>query len=369
MGHPKLWLCFDYGAVFYFDGVEEGHGLAEFGAYLFDLVGGFLLADAGELFAAGLVLVDELFGEGAVLDLGEELLHGLLGLIGDDAWAGFVVAPLGGVGDGVAHVLEAAAVHEVDDELELVEDLEVGEFGLVAGFYEGLEARFDEGGGSAAENGLLAEEVGFGLFGEGGLEDSGAGTADALGVGECEGEGVAAGVLLDGYEAGDAAAFGEDLTDAVAGALGGYEGDVDRLGRGDGAEADVEAVGEHEGLAGTQIGLDVGVVDLGGGLVGGEVHDDVGPLGDFGYGADDEAGFAGLLGAGGVGAEAYADVDAGVLEVEGVGVALGAVADDGYLLALDDGEVCVCVVICLCHDESILFGALKYRGSPLGGFV
>ena len=173
-----------------------------------------------------------------------------LRLGGDDARAGYVVAPLGGVGDGVAHVLEAAAVHEVDDELELVEDFEVGELGLVAGFDEGLEACLDEGGGAAAEDGLLAEEVGLGLFGEGGLEDSGAGAADALGVGEREGEGVAAGVLLDGDEGGDAAAFGEDFADAVAGGLGGDERDVDRWGRGDGAEADVEAVGEHEGLAG-----------------------------------------------------------------------------------------------------------------------
>ena len=64
-----------------------------------------------------------------------------------------------------------------------------------------------------------------------------------------------------------------------------------------------------------------------------------------------EAGELGLLGAGGAGAEAYADVDAGVLEVEGVGVALGAVADDGYFFGLDEGEVCVCVVVGLCHGQ------------------
>ena len=72
-------LCLDYGAVYDLDGVEEGHGLAEVGADLLDGVGGFCLADAGELLAAGLVLFDELLGEGAVLDLVEELLHGLLG--------------------------------------------------------------------------------------------------------------------------------------------------------------------------------------------------------------------------------------------------------------------------------------------------
>ena len=120
-------------------------------------------------------------------------------------------------------------------------------------------------------------------------------------------------------------------------------------GRGDGAEADVEAVREHEGDVGLHVGGDVFVVDLGCGLVGGEVHDDVGPLGDFGDGANLEAGELGFAGVGGVGAEAYADVDAGVLEVEGVGVALGAVADDGDFFGLDEGEVCVCVVVGLCH--------------------
>ncbi len=69
----------------------------------------------------------------------------------------------------------------------------------------------------------------------------------------------------------------------------------------------------------------------------------------FGDGVDDEAGLAGAVGVGRVGAKAYADVNAGVLEVERVGVALRAVADDGDFLCLDKREVCVCVVVCLCH--------------------
>ena len=47
---------------------------------------------------------------------------------------------------------------------------------------------------------------------------------------------------------------------------------------------------------------------------------------------------------GGVLAQADDDVDAGVLEVERVGVALGAVADDGDGLAVEEREVCVVVV-------------------------
>ena len=66
-----------------------------------------------------------------------------------------------------------------------------------------------------------------------------------------------------------------------------------------------------------------------------------------------------LVGVGGVGAEADADVDAGVLEVEGVGVALGAVADDGDFFGLDEGEVCVCVVVGLCHVSSFLCSSVS----------
>ena len=179
-----------------------------------------------EAVAAGFVFVDEFFGEATVLDVGEELLHGGFGCWRDDGGLGFVATPLGGVGDGVVHVFEAATIEEVDDELELVKDFEVGELGLIAGLGEDLEAALDEGCGATAEDGLLAEEVGLGLFGEGGFEDAAAGSADGLGVGESEGEGVAAGVLLDGYEAGDAAAFGEDFADAVAGTLGRDERDV-----------------------------------------------------------------------------------------------------------------------------------------------
>ncbi len=135
----------------------------------------------------------------------------------------------------------------------------------------------------------------------------------------------------------------------MAGSLGRDQRDVDAGGRGDGAEADVEAVREHEGDVGLHVGGDLGVVDLGGGLVGGEVHDDVGPGGDLGDRADHQPGVAGAGGVGGVGAQAYADFYAGVLEVEGVGVALRAVADDGYFLGLDEREVCVCVVVSLCH--------------------
>ena len=100
---------------------------------------------------------------------------------------------------------------------------------MVAGFDEGFEAGFDEGRGAAAEDGLFAEEVGFGFFLERGLDDAAAGAADAFGVGEADFEGGVAGAFAGGDEAGDAAAGDEFAADEVAGAFGGDEQCVVRL--------------------------------------------------------------------------------------------------------------------------------------------
>jgi len=138
-------------------------------------------------------------------------LHFVARLLGDDARAGCVVAVFGGITDGVAHVAEAAAVDEVDDEFQFVQAFEIGDFRLIAGFSECFESGFDQGADTAAEHGLFAEKVGFGFFGERGFENSGAGAANATRVRERKSFSVAAGVLLDREEARSTAAFGEDF--------------------------------------------------------------------------------------------------------------------------------------------------------------
>ena len=104
-------------------------------------------------------------------------------------------------------------------------------------------------------------------------------------------------------------------------------------------------MGKGEGVAGLEVRRDMLLVDLGLGLVGDEHHDDVGLLRGVVHAHDLEAGLAGLLCRRGALTQADADVDAGVEQVERVGVALGAVADDGDLLALDDARVHVLLVI------------------------
>src|SRR5699024_10441812 len=82
----------------------------------------------------------------------------------------------------------------------------------------------------------------------------------------------------------------------------------------------------------------------------------IGPLGDLRDGADGEALLLGLGGGLRALAQAHADLDAAVAQVQRVGMALGAEADDSDLLALDDGQVGVVVVEDLSHDVLLRCG-------------
>ncbi len=179
------------------------------------------LAQALELGIAVLDVGDEAAGELTRLDVGQDRLHALLGAGVDDARAGEVATELRGVGHRVVHAGDATLVHEVDDELELVQHLEVRHLGRVAGLDHDLETGLDQFLGAAAEHGLLAEEVRLGLFLERGLDDAGAGAADGLGVGQREGLALTLRVLVDRDERGNTLAVDELTTHQVAGALGG----------------------------------------------------------------------------------------------------------------------------------------------------
>src|SRR3954462_9420232 len=89
---------------------DPRHHRAEAVTDLFDGMLGRLLAQRVEHRAAGLVLEDPLLRELAGLDLVEDLLHLRTRVVGDDARTARHVAVLGGVGDRVPHVGDAALV-------------------------------------------------------------------------------------------------------------------------------------------------------------------------------------------------------------------------------------------------------------------
>src|SRR5690606_6221359 len=114
---------------------------------------------------------------------------------------------LGVIGDRVVHVGDTAFEHQVNDQLQLVQALEVGHFRRITGFNEGIETRLDQLNATAAQHSLLTEQVGFSLVLEGGFDDAGAAAAHARGVGQGNVLGVAGSVLIDGDQIRNTAAL------------------------------------------------------------------------------------------------------------------------------------------------------------------
>ena len=168
----------------------------------------------------------------------------------------------------------------------------------------------------------------------------------ARGVGEAEIVRVAAGVLVDGDQARHAAAALVFGAHGVAGALGRDHQHVEIGARLDQVEMDVEAVREHQRRALLHVGRELVAVDVGLQLVGRQHHHDVGPFGGARRRHHLDAFGFGLLGRRASRPQRHGDVlDAAVAHVEHMGVALAAVADDGDLLALDEIEIGVPIVI------------------------
>ena len=148
---------------------------------------------------------------------------------------------------------------------------------------------------------------------------------------------------------GNAAALDEDFAHAMAGSLGRGHAHVDAGGRHDGLEVNVEAVREHQQLARLQVRPDLFGIELGRGLVGDQDHHHVSPLWSLGHGGHFKAGLLRLGDGLGVGRQAHLHLHAGILEVESMRMPLRAVADDGHLLGLDEGEIGIVIVISLRH--------------------
>ena len=115
------------------------------------------------------------------------------------------------------------------------------------------------------------------------------------------------------------------------------------------AEADVEPVGEEDGVAVLQVRghvLLVGRPLLG---VGQQEHDQVGLGRGIGHGQDLQPRLLGLGLRRRALPQADPHVDARVPQVQRVGVALRAVAEDGHLAVGDDRTVGVLLVVDGCH--------------------
>ena len=231
-----------------------------------------------------------------------------------------------------------------------MQHLEVGDLGLVASLGERLKTVLHELRGATAKHALLAEQVGLGLFGEGGLDDARTGATDRLRV-RLRGLPCGTGCVdLDGDDVGNAAACNELAAHGVARSLGSDEDHVDTLRGLDVAETNVEAVRKGEGLACGQVLLDLVVVDRALVLIRCEDHDQISPLSCVCHSEHLEASLFSLSNRLRALLERNDDLNARVAKVHRVCMTLRAVANDGYLLALDDRQVCIGVVVHFSHE-------------------
>ena len=131
----------------------------------------------------------------------------------------------------------------------------------------------------------------------------------------------------------------------MSGSLGSDHGNVYICRRLDQTEVNVEAVSEHEHIAGLKVGLDVLLVHSGLLLIVDQDHDDVRHLSCLSSIVNSESLSLSLsLGLGSL-VKAYDDVATGLLEVQRMCMSLAAVADDGNGLALEHGQVAVFLII------------------------
>src|SRR5690625_2958368 len=138
---------------------NPGEELAQLAAGGLDGVLLALGAQFPELGGARVLVLDEAVRERTVLHVGQHGLHVFLHRRIDDARARDVVAVLGGVGNGPALLGDAAFEDQVDDELELMQDLEVGNLGLVASLGQHLKAVLNHLRYATAQHSLLTAQV------------------------------------------------------------------------------------------------------------------------------------------------------------------------------------------------------------------
>ena len=128
---------------------------------------------------------------------------------------------------------------------------------------------------------------------------------------------------------------------------------------------DIQAVGKGDGGAVLEVVVDVFLVGFGLQFIGHCEHDQVAPCGGFGDAHDLQAFALGLGGGGGTFAKGHDNVlGAAVAQIEGMGMALRAIAEDGDFHVLDEIHVAVAVVI---YAHGVVPSGLQVRIAYIGG--
>ena len=223
--------------------------------------------------------------------------------------------------------------------------LEVSHFWRVTGFNQSFKASLNQFNSTATQNCLLAEQVGFGFVLERGFDDAGTTAAYARSIRQGQVLGVARRILVDSDQVRDTAATYELGTNGVTWRFWRDHDHVEVGTRHNLVVVNRETVGEGQGGALLDVRFDFIFVQRGLELVRGQNHDQVRSGNSAGNVSYFQAMSFSLGDSGRTLAQANGNVNAGIFQVAGLSVTLGAVTDDGYFFALDDRKVAVFVVI------------------------
>jgi hypothetical protein len=193
-------------------------------------------------------------------------------------------------------------------------------------------------------NCATAEQIGFGFFTEIGFDNACLAATIGGGIRQRKVTSLARLVLVHRDQMGHPATLGVGAAHRVAWCLGRHHPHV-QIGTGlHKAIVHVKAVGKHQRSALLDVGCHVFLVDLGNLLVGQQDHDHVCGLHGIGHLSNLQTSFLDLGPGSAALAQAHHHVDATVVQVLGMGMALGTVANDGHRLAFDQTQVCILVI-------------------------
>ncbi len=151
---------------------------------------------------------------------------------------------------------------------------------------------------------------------------------------------------MNGDEARNAAALLIFAAHRVARALWRNHDNVNGLLWFNQTKVHVEAMGKRNGSAITNVRGNVVLVNVGLQFVRGGHHHQVCPLGSFSNSHHLKSVSFNLLGGGGTSFQTNSQfLGAGIFQVQGMGAALAAVANDGYFFALDQVYVSITIII------------------------
>ena len=206
---------------------------------------------------------------------------------------------------------------------------------------------------------MFAEEVGFRFAFKGGFQNARSRAADTQRIRQSDVQGVAAVVLINRHQIGNAVAFHILAPHGMTGAFGRDHEYVYRLCGNDLFEMNVETVRERKVFAFRQVGRNGFFINIRHFFIGRKHHYDVRFFSGFRNGEHFKTRFFGDGPRSAALIESDNDLDAAVAQIERVRMPLRAVADDGDRLFLQKIQIAVAFVIYLCIIQIFSHNVLR----------